>query len=96
MKLHDRSWFTLIVFFLVTTLALSLVFAAVFAGVTAAIGDSAQTEERPGLEVCGEAANGNDAVTQTEQLAPDLPIIDLAMPDKNGIQAARKSLQSPP
>lgn len=47
-------------------------------------------EERPGWEVCGEAANGNDAVVQTEQLAPDLAIIDLAMPDKNGIEATRE------
>jgi DNA-binding NarL/FixJ family response regulator len=47
-------------------------------------------EERPGWEVCGEAANGNDAVAQTQQLAPDLAIIDLAMPDKNGIEAARE------
>jgi DNA-binding NarL/FixJ family response regulator len=47
-------------------------------------------EERPGGEVCGEAANGNDAIAQTEQLAPDLAIIDLAMPNKNGIEAARE------
>jgi DNA-binding NarL/FixJ family response regulator len=47
-------------------------------------------EERPGWEVCGEAANGNDAIVQTEQLAPDLAIIDLAMPNKNGIEAARE------
>jgi DNA-binding NarL/FixJ family response regulator len=47
-------------------------------------------EERPGWEVCGEAANGNDAIAQTEQLAPDLAIIDLAMPNKNGIEAARE------
>jgi DNA-binding NarL/FixJ family response regulator len=47
-------------------------------------------EERPGWEVCGEADNGNDAVAQTEELAPDLAIIDLAMPDKNGIEAARE------
>jgi len=47
-------------------------------------------EERPGWEVCGEAANGNDAIAQTEQLAPDLAIIDLAMPHKNGIEAARE------
>ena len=49
-------------------------------------------EERPGWEVCGEAANGNDAVVQTEQLAPDLAIIDLAMPEKNGIEAAQGNL----
>ena len=47
-------------------------------------------EERPGWEVCGEAANGNDAVTKIKQLAPDLAIIDLAMPDKNGLEAARQ------
>jgi DNA-binding NarL/FixJ family response regulator len=47
-------------------------------------------EEPPGWEVCGEAANGNDAIAQTEQLAPDLAIIDLAMPNKNGIEAARE------
>jgi DNA-binding NarL/FixJ family response regulator len=47
-------------------------------------------EERPGWEVCGEAANGNDAIAQREQLAPDLAIIDLAMPNKNGIEAARE------
>ena len=40
--------------------------------------------------MCGEAANGNDAIAQTEQLAPDLAIIDLAMPNKNGIEAARE------
>jgi hypothetical protein len=44
-KPHDRSWFTLIAYFLLTTLASSLVFAAVFAGVTAAIGDSTKTAD---------------------------------------------------
>lgn len=34
-------------------------------------------EERPVWEVCGEAANGNDAVAKIKQLAPDLAIIDL-------------------
>ena len=47
-------------------------------------------EERRGWEVCGEASNGNDAVIKTEQLAPDLAIIDLAMPEKNGVEAARE------
>jgi DNA-binding NarL/FixJ family response regulator len=53
-------------------------------------------EERPGWEVCGEAANGNDAVAKIQQLAPDLAIIDLAMPDKNGIEAARQIFASSP
>jgi len=41
--------------------------------------------ERPGWEVCREAATGNDAVAKIKQLAPDMAIIDLAMPDKNGM-----------
>jgi DNA-binding NarL/FixJ family response regulator len=53
-------------------------------------------EERPGWEVCGEAANGNDAVAKIKQLAPDLAIIDLAMPDKNGIEAARQIFATSP
>lgn len=53
-------------------------------------------EERPGWEVCGEAANGNDAVTKIKQLAPDLAIIDLAMPDKNGLEAARQIFATSP
>ncbi len=53
-------------------------------------------EERPGWEVCGEAATGNDAVTKVEQLAPDLAIIDLAMPDKNGVEAAREIFAASP
>jgi DNA-binding NarL/FixJ family response regulator len=47
-------------------------------------------EERPGWEVCGEAANGNDAIKKTRRLAPDVAIIDLAMPEKNGVEAARE------
>jgi len=53
-------------------------------------------EERPDWQVCGEAANGNDAVAKTEQLAPDLAIIDLAMPDKNGVEAAREIFAASP
>jgi DNA-binding NarL/FixJ family response regulator len=53
-------------------------------------------EERPGWEVCGEAANGNDAVTKIKQLTPDLAIIDLAMPDKNGLEAARQAFAVSP
>ena len=40
-------------------------------------------------EVC-EAANGPEAVEKTAQLAPDLVILDLAMPGMNGLQAARE------
>jgi DNA-binding NarL/FixJ family response regulator len=47
-------------------------------------------EERPGWQVCGEATNGRDAVAKIGQLTPDLAIIDLAMPEQNGVEAARE------
>jgi DNA-binding NarL/FixJ family response regulator len=53
-------------------------------------------EEHSGWEVCGEAENGTDAVMKTAELAPDLVILDLAMPEKNGIQAAREISEASP
>ena len=45
-------------------------------------------EAREGFEVCGEAANGADAIEKAKQLKPDLIILDLAMPRMNGAAAA--------
>jgi DNA-binding NarL/FixJ family response regulator len=53
-------------------------------------------EDRAGWQVCGEAGSGNEAVIKTKQLAPDLAIIDLAMPEKNGLDAAREILSISP
>ena len=39
--------------------------------------------------VCGEAENGWSGVKRFEELKPDLVLLDLAMPDINGIEAAR-------
>ena len=47
-------------------------------------------EEHSDWLVCGEAENGFDAVAQVKQLAPDIVVMDLAMPRMNGIQAARE------
>ena len=47
-------------------------------------------EEHPDWTVCGEASNGFEAITQINQSAPDLVVMDLAMPRMNGIQAARE------
>jgi DNA-binding NarL/FixJ family response regulator len=44
----------------------------------------------PDIQVVAEALNGEEAVAQTRQLAPDVAVLDLAMPKLNGIEAARQ------
>jgi DNA-binding NarL/FixJ family response regulator len=44
--------------------------------------------ERNGFEVCGEAADGVEAIDQAKKLRPDLIVLDLAMPRMNGAEAA--------
>ena len=41
------------------------------------------------FEVCGEAANGREAIEKAGQLHPDLIVLDLSMPVMNGLDAAR-------
>ena len=45
-------------------------------------------ESQPEFTVCGEAVDGADAISKAEQLSPDLVILDLAMPEMNGLEAA--------
>ena len=40
-------------------------------------------------EVCGEAASGREAIAMTAELKPDIVVLDLSMPDLNGMEAAR-------
>ena len=47
-------------------------------------------EKVEGWEVCGEAADGRTAVTLAEKLAPDVVVLDIGMPELNGIDAARQ------
>jgi DNA-binding NarL/FixJ family response regulator len=45
---------------------------------------------RAGWEICGEAKTGKEAVTLSEQLKPDVIVMDISMPDLNGMEAARR------
>lgn len=45
------------------------------------------------LEVCGEADNGRAAVERAEKLQPDVIIMDITMPELNGLKATRKLKQ---
>lgn len=47
-------------------------------------------DREDGLLVVGEAADGEEAITLVGELRPDVAILDIAMPNKNGIQATRE------
>lgn len=47
-------------------------------------------ETEPGLEVCGEAVDGKDALEKTLAQAPDLLILDINMPVLNGVEVVRQ------
>jgi two-component system, NarL family, response regulator NreC len=42
------------------------------------------------MEIVGEAANGREAVELAAQLNPDIVVMDVAMPELNGIEATRR------
>ncbi len=52
-------------------------------------------ETEPGLDVVGEAANGREAVSLARRTRPDLVLMDVRMPELDGLSAARQVLALP-
>ena len=50
-------------------------------------------QSHQGWEVCGEAVDGRQAAEMTSQLKPDVVILDIGMPNLNGLDAARQILR---
>ena len=59
-------------------------------------GLKALLESRPGWTVCAEAHTGREAVTKAEELKPDIVVLDITMPELNGVEAARRILKASP
>ena len=53
-------------------------------------------ESHPGWEVCAEAKDGRDAVELATSMKPDLVLLDIGMPNLNGLEAARQILTTSP
>ena len=50
----------------------------------------------PGMDVVGEAADGDEAVARVGELSPDVVVMDLHMPHMNGVQATRAVTEQHP
>jgi DNA-binding NarL/FixJ family response regulator len=55
-----------------------------------------QNQSEMPIEVIGEAANGSDAIRQAQHMQPDIVLLDLVMPETDGIQAIPKIMDCSP
>src|SRR5688572_17781541 len=60
------------------------------------LGVRALLESQPGWEVLGEASTGREAVEVVRRLQPDVVIMDLSLPELNGLDATRQILKESP
>jgi two-component system, NarL family, response regulator NreC len=59
-------------------------------------GLSALIDKQPDMEVVGEASNGREAIELARDMSPDVIIMDISMPDLNGIDATSQILAESP
>jgi DNA-binding NarL/FixJ family response regulator len=59
-------------------------------------GTCAVLESQPGWQVCGFAADGREAVARAIELKPDIVVLDMTMPELNGLDAAIQIKQQLP
>jgi DNA-binding NarL/FixJ family response regulator len=59
-------------------------------------GVRALLESRPGWEVCGEAADGQEAIRKAADLKPDIVVLDISLPGLNGLEATSRILKESP
>ena len=59
-------------------------------------GVRALLESQPGWEVAGEAVTGREAVDLAKRLCPNIVVMDLSLPELNGLDAARQILKDSP